>query len=165
MAGKVNPVPAGYHTATPYLVVNDADSAIDFYRKAFGAQEIMRMQAPGGKIGHAELKIGDSMIMLADERPGGSGKSPKSLGGSTASIFLYLEDVDSTFKQAVAAGAKAEMQPQNQFWGDRFGQLSDPFGHLWGLATHIEDVAPEEMEQRAREAMTQMAQAAGTANA
>lgn len=165
MAGKVNPVPAGYHTATPYLVVNDANSAIDFYKKAFGAQEIMRMQAPGGKIGHAELKIGDSMIMLADERPGGSGKSPKSLGGSSASIFLYLKDVDSTFKQAVAAGAKAEMQPQNQFWGDRFGQLVDPFGHLWGLATHIEDVAPQEMEKRAREAMAQMAQAAGTANA
>lgn len=165
MAGKVNPVPAGYHTATPYLVVNDASSAIDFYKKAFGAQEIMRMQGPGGKIGHAELKIGDSMIMLADERPGGSGKSPKSLGGSTASVFLYLENVDSTFKQAVAAGAKAEMPPQDQFWGDRFGQLSDPFGHLWGLATHVEDVAPQEMEKRAREAMAKMAQTAGTANA
>jgi PhnB protein len=165
MAGKVSPVPAGYHTATPYLVVNDANGAIDFYKKAFGAKEIMRMQGPGGKIGHAELKIGDSVVMLSDEMPGGRGKSPKSLGGSTASVFLYLENVDSVFKQAVAAGAKTEMELQNQFWGDRFGQLSDPFGHLWGLATHVEDVAPEEMEKRAREAMAKMAQAAGKANA
>lgn len=165
MAGKVNPVPAGYHTATPYLVVNDAKSAIDFYKKAFGAQEMMRMQGPGDKIGHAELKIGDSVIMLADERPGSSGKSPKTLGGSSASIFLYLENVDSTFKQAVDAGGKAEMEPEDQFWGDRFGQLSDPFGHLWGLATHVEDVAPQEMERRAREAMGKMAQTAGKANA
>jgi PhnB protein len=165
MAGKVSPVPAGYHTATPYLVVNDANGAIDFYKKAFGAKEIMRMQGPGGKIGHAELKIGDSVVMLSDEMPGGRGKSPKSLGGSTASVFLYLENVDSVFKQAVAAGAKTEMELQNQFWGDRFGQLSDPFGHLWGLATHVEDVAPEEMEKRAREAMAKMAQAAGKAKA
>jgi PhnB protein len=164
MAGKVSPVPAGYHTATPYLVVNDANSAIDFYKKAFGAQEIMRMQGPGGKIGHAELKIGDSVIMLSDEMPGGSGKSPKSLGGSTASVFLYVDKVDSVFSQAVAAGAKSEMEPQDQFWGDRFGKLEDPFGHLWAIATHIEDVQPAEMEKRAREAMAKMAQTAGTAN-
>ncbi len=164
MAGKVNAVPAGYHTATPYLVLDDANSAIEFYKKAFGAQEIMRMQGMGRKIGHAELKIGDSVIMLSDEMPGGSAKSPKSLGGSTASVFLYVDNVDSVFKQAVAAGAKAEMEPQDQFWGDRFGKLADPFGHLWALATHVEDVAPEEMEKRSREAMAQMAQAAGKTN-
>ena len=160
MPGKVSPIPAGYHTATPYLIVNDGSRAIEFYKKAFNAKETVRMDGPAGKIGHAELKIGDSMIMLSDEMPGGSGKSPKSLGGSSASVFLYVEDVDSTYKQAVAAGAKSEMQPQNQFWGDRFGKLEDPFGHLWAIATHVEDVAPDEMEKRGREAMAKMAQAA-----
>jgi PhnB protein len=161
MAGKVSAIPAGYHTATPYLVVDDANRAIEFYKKAFGAKELMRMDGPGGKIGHAELKIGDSVIMLSDEMPGGSGKSPKSLGGSSASVFLYVENVDSVFNQAVAAGAKAEMQPQDQFWGDRFGKLADPSGHLWALATHIEDVQPEEMQKRVREATAKMAQTAG----
>jgi PhnB protein len=160
MAGKVSAIPAGYHTATPYLVVNDAKRAIEFYKKAFGAKEANRMEGPDGKIAHAELKIGDSIIMLSDEMPGSSAKSPQSLGGSTASVFLYVEKVDSVFSQAIAAGGKAEMQPQDQFWGDRFGKLADPFGHLWALATHIEDVKPEEMQKRAREAMAKMAQAA-----
>jgi PhnB protein len=160
MAGKVSAIPAGYHTATPYLVVNDAKRAIEFYKKAFGATEVNKMEGPNGKIAHAEIKIGDSTIMLSDEMPGASGKSPQSLGASTCSIFLYVEKVDSVFNQAIGAGAKAEMQPQDQFWGDRFGKLADPFGHLWGIATHIEDVKPEEMQKRAKEAMAKMAQAA-----
>jgi PhnB protein len=140
--------------------LNDTNKAIDFYKKAFGAQEISKMEAPGGRIAHAEIKIGDSMIMLSDEFPGANVKSPQSLGGSGVSIFLYVEKVDSVFNQAVAAGAKAEMQPQDMFWGDRFGKLTDPFGHQWALATHIEDVKPEEMEKRAKEAMAKMAQGA-----
>jgi PhnB protein len=161
MAGKVNAIPQGYHSLTPYLVLSDASRAIEFYKQAFGAKEINRMGAPGGKIGHAELKIGDSMVMLSDEMPGSGNRSPKSLGGSPVSIFMYVENVDSVFNQAVKAGAKADMPPQDMFWGDRFGKLTDPFGHLWALATHIEDVAPAEMEKRAQEAMAQMAQGAG----
>jgi PhnB protein len=161
MAGKVNPIPKGYHTVTPYLVLDDASRAIEFYKKAFGAQEIMRMQGPAGKIAHAEIKIGDSPLMISDEMPGASDRSPKSLGGSGVGIFLYVDNVDSVFNQAVSAGAKAEMPPQDMFWGDRFGKLVDPFGHHWALATHIEDVAPEEMEKRGKEAMAKMAQAAG----
>ena len=161
MAGKVNPIPKGYHTVTPYLVLDDASRAIEFYKKAFGAQEIMRMQGPAGKIAHAEIKIGDSPVMISDEMPGASDRSPKSLGGSGVGIFLYVDDVDSVFNQAVSAGAKAEMPPEDMFWGDRFGKLVDPFGHHWALATHIEDVAPEDMEKRGKEAMAKMAQAAG----
>jgi PhnB protein len=159
MPGKVQPIPQGYHTVTPYLVVNDAAKAIDYYQRAFGAKDVVRMDGPGGKIMHAELKIGNSMIMLSDEMPGTGNKSPRSLGGSPVSIFLYLEDVDSVYKQAVAAGAKADMPPADQFWGDRFGKLTDPFGHSWALATHKEDVAPEEMKKRAQEAMAKMGQA------
>jgi|GraSoiStandDraft_50_1057286.scaffolds.fasta_scaffold82255_3 PhnB protein len=161
MAAKVNPIPKGYHTVTPYLVLDDASRAIEFYKKAFGAQEIMRMQGPPGKIAHAEIKIGDSPVMISDEMPGASDRSPKSLGGSGVGIFLYVDNVDSVFNQAVSAGAKAEMPPQDMFWGDRFGKLVDPFGHHWALATHVEDVAPEEMEKRGKEAMAKMAQAAG----
>ncbi|MBV8811733.1 MAG: VOC family protein [Acidobacteriaceae bacterium] len=157
----VNPIPKGYHTATPYLIVNDGNRALEFYKKAFGATVIAKMDGPPGKIGHAEFKIGDSIIMLSDEMPGGTGKSPQALGTSTVSIFLYVENVDSVFNQAVSAGAKADMPPQDMFWGDRFGKLTDPFGHLWGVATHVEDVAPEEMKKRAEAAMAQMAQAAG----
>lgn len=160
MAGQVRPVPEGYHTLTPYLVVEDAARAIDFYKRAFGAQERVRMGGPGGKIGHAELKIGDSMIMLSDEMPGGGCRSPHSLGGTTASVFLYVNDVDSAFKQAEAAGAKAEMPPTDMFWGDRFGKLSDPFGHSWAMATHKEDVAPEEMQKRSKAFMEKMGQQA-----
>lgn len=161
MAGKVNPIPQGYHSLTPYLVANDASRAIEFYTQAFGAKELVRMGGPGGKIGHAELKIGDSMLMISDEMPGSGSRSPQSLGGSPVSIFMYVENVDSVFNKAVQAGAKADMPPQDMFWGDRFGKLTDPFGHSWALATHIEDVAPEEMKKRAQTAMAQMAQGAG----
>jgi PhnB protein len=161
MAGKVNAIPPGYHSITPYLVVNEASRAIEFYKQAFGAKETVRMGGPGGKVGHAELKIGDSMLMLSDEMPGSGTRSPQSLGGSPVSIFMYVESVDSVFNQAVKAGAKADMPPQDMFWGDRFGKLTDPFGHSWAIATHIEDVAPQEMEKRAQAAMAQMAQGAG----
>ena len=126
MAGKANPIPAGYHTATPYLTYNNCAQAIDFYKKAFGAQEKSRMEMPGGKIGHAEIKIGDSFLMLADEMPGAGNKSPQTLGGTACSIFLYVTDVNAVYKQAVNAGAKADMQPADMFWGDRFGKLTDP---------------------------------------
>lgn len=158
MARKAKPIPDGYHSVTPYLVVDDAARAIDFYKQAFGAVEIFRMDAPNGKIGHAEIKINDSMIMLADEMPRMSTRSPKSLGGSTAGIFVYVKDVDTLFNQAVAAGAKVEMPVADQFWGDRYGKLTDPFGHSWSLATHVEDVAPEEMKKRAEAAMAKAGQ-------
>jgi PhnB protein len=164
MASQVKPIPEGFHTATPYLTVNDGVRAIEFYKRAFGAQEISRMEGPPGKIGHAEIKIGDSIIMLSDEMPGGSCRSPQSLGGSTVSIFLYVKDVDSAFNQAVAAGAKAEMPVTDMFWGDRFGRLTDPFGHSWSMATHKEDIAPEEMRKRAQAAMAKMDQQAKTAS-
>jgi PhnB protein len=158
MAGKVNPIPSGYHSVTPYLVVNDASRAIEYYKQAFKAKETVRMAGPGGKIGHAELKIGDSMLMLSDEM--GGNRSPQSLGGSPVSIFLYVENVDSVFNEAVKAGAKGDAPPQDMFWGDRFGKLTDPFGHQWALATHVEDVAPEEMKKRSEAFMAQMAQGA-----
>jgi PhnB protein len=140
--------------------VKDAARAIDFYRRAFGAKEIMRMDGPGGKISHAELRIGDSMIMLTDEASGSGGRSPQSLGASTVGIFLYVEQVDSVFNQAVSAGARVEMPLADMFWGDRYGKLTDPFGHSWSLATHKEDVAPEEMTKRAKQAMAKMGQQA-----
>lgn len=157
----VKAIPPGYHTVTPYLVISGAARAIDFYKQAFGATELFRMAGPEGKIGHAELRIGDSPIMLSDEMMGN--KSPATLGGSPVGVFLYVEDVDAVFNQAVAAGAKSDMPPANMFWGDRYGKLTDPFGHIWSIATHVEDVAPEEMEKRAKAAMSQMAQAASQA--
>lgn len=157
MAGPVKPVPPGYHTVTPYLTLSDAASAIDFYKQAFGATEIARMKGPAGKIGHAEIKIGDSVLMLADEWPGNEARSPQSLGGSTVGIFLYVDNVDAVFETATKAGAKIQQPLADMFWGDRFGKLSDPFGHHWALATHIEDVSPEEMEKRMRAAMPQAA--------
>ena len=163
MAGKVSAIPPGYSTVTPYLVVSNCANAIDFYKQAFGATEVVRMEGPPGKIAHAEIKIGNSMIMLGDEMPGWGNPSPTSLGGSPVSIFLYVEDVDSVHNQAVQAGAKSTMAPADQFWGDRFAKLTDPFGHLWGVATHIEDVAPEEMKRRSQEAMAKMSQAAAQA--
>ena len=163
MAKAVKPIPSGYHTATPYLTLNECARAIDFYKKAFGAQEKMRMEGPHGKIGHAEIHIGDSVIMLADEMPGGGGRAPKSLDATTAGIFLYVNDVDSSFKQAVDAGAKADMPPTDMFWGDRFGKLTDPFGHAWYMATHKEDVAPEEMRKRMQQETAKMGQQAKTA--
>jgi PhnB protein len=162
MAAQVKKIPEGYHSVTPYLVVGNAARAIDFYKRAFGAKELVRMDAPGGKIGHAELKIGDSMIMISDEMMGN--RSPEKLGGSPVSIFLYVEDVDSVFNQAVQAGAKSDAPPADMFWGDRFGKLTDPFGHSWALATHIEDVAPAEMKKRAQAAMAQMTQSAAQGN-
>jgi PhnB protein len=154
MAAK--PIPEGYHTASPYLAVDDAARAIEYYTKAFGAKEVVRMDAPGGKIGHAELEIGDSRIMLSDPFPQSSTKPPKELGGTTASVFMYVEDVDAVVKQAVDAGATVTMEVADQFWGDRFGSITDPFGHSWSIATHVEDVPPEEMAERAKAAMAEM---------
>lgn len=145
---KARPIPEGYHTATPYLIIKDAAKAIEFYKKAFGAKEVMRMAGPDGKVMHAEIKIGDSPIMLADEFPEMGARSPQSLGGSPVSIFLYVEDVDTLAEQAVAAGAEILMPVKDQFWGDRYGKLADPFGHLWDIATHKEDVTPEEIRKR-----------------
>jgi PhnB protein len=141
-------VPEGYHTATPYLIMDDAARAIDFYKRAFGATELMRYDAPGGKIGHAEIRVGDSVIMLADEHPEMGYRSPKALGGSPVSILLYLADVDGQFERAVAAGAKSLRPVENQFYGDRSGTLEDPFGHVWTLATHVEDLSHEEIKRR-----------------
>jgi PhnB protein len=149
MAGKVKPIPEGHHTATPYLIVKGAASAIEFYKKAFGATEFFRMAGPDGRIGHAEIRIGDSPIMLADEHPEMGARGPKLLGGTPMSILLYVTDVDAQFKQAVAAGAKVLKPLKDQFYGDRSGFLEDPFGHQWGLATHKEDISPEELRKRA----------------
>jgi PhnB protein len=150
------PIPDGYHTVTPYLAVDDAARAIEYYAKAFGAKELGRMDAPGGKVGHAELQIGDSRIMLSDPFPQSSTRPPKELGGTTGSVFMYVEDVDAVVKRAVDAGATITMEPDNMFWGDRFGTITDPFGHVWSIATHVEDVPPEEMAERARTAMAGM---------
>jgi PhnB protein len=150
------PVPEGYHTVTPYLHVDDAEQAIDFYKKAFGAKERMRMEAPDGRIAHAEIEIGDSLVMLSDPFPQSSVRTPKELGGTTAGVFLYLEDVDAVVKRAVGAGATVTMEVADQFWGDRFGSVTDPFGHSWSIATHVEDVPPEEMAERAKAAMAEM---------
>ena len=141
--------PEGYHTATPYLIVRDADRAIDFYKHAFGATELMRMAGPEGKIMHAEIRIGDSPIMLADEFPEMGALSPLSLGGSPLFLLLYVQDVDLLASHAVSAGAKLLRAVQDQFYGDRSGTLVDPFGHTWTIATHIEDITPEEMHKRA----------------
>jgi len=150
----VKPIPDGYHSVTPYLVIkNSATKAIDYYKKAFGAKELVRMAGPGGTIGHAEIKIGDSVIMLADEMEGMGFKSPLSLGGSPVGLMIYVKDVDATYKGAIKAGGK-ELKPlENQFYGDRSGTLSDPFGHRWTVATHVEDVPPKEMEKRMKAMM------------
>ena len=149
MAGKVKPIPEGYHTVTPYLIINGASEALEFYKKAFGATELFRMPMPDGKIGHAEIKIGDSHIMLADEPPPGAGfQGPKASGNTTVGICLYVEDVDTMAKQAVASGAKELRPVVDQFYGDRSGTFQDPFGHVWTISTHKEDVGPEEMEKR-----------------
>ena len=144
----VRPVPEGYSTATPYLIIAGAAEAIDFYKKVFNATELMRFAGPGGTIGHAEIQIGNSRIMLADEHPQMGYRSPKALGGSAASIMLYVEDVDRVFKRAVDAGARTQQELKNQFYGDRSGTIIDPFGHIWTIATHVEDVSPEEMQRR-----------------
>ena len=153
------PIPEGYSTLSIYLSVDDAAKAIDWYKAAFGAKERVRMDAPGGKIGHAELEIGDSLLMLSDPFPQSNNTPPKELGGSTAGIFMYSEDVDATVKKAVDKGATVVMEVADQFWGDRFGTIVDPFGHSWSIATHVEDVPPEEMAERAKAAMAEMAAA------
>lgn len=147
MAGKVHHIPEGYYTITPYLIIRGAAKAIEFYKSVFGAQEIMRMP-DGNRIGHAELQIGNSKIMLADEYPEMNNRGPESIGGSPVNLYIYVENVDSVFNKAVALGSKVLKPVQDQFYGDRSGQLQDPFGHLWGIATHTEDVSPEEMEKR-----------------
>lgn len=160
---KVLAVPAGYHTVTPYLVCRGASDAIDFYRKAFNAKETVRMAGPDGKVAHAEIRIGDSFVMLGDEDPQHGARAPQTVGGTPVSIFLYVPNVDKVFSQAVAAGASVDMPLTDMFWGDRYGKLSDPFGHKWALATHIEDVSPKEMARRGAEFAAQ--QAAGTPTA
>lgn len=152
----VKPIPEGYHTISPSLTVDGAAEAIEFYKRAFGATERMRMAMPDGKIGHAELDIGDSVVMLNDAFPQSSVQSPKQLGGTTASVFLYVDDVDSIVQDAIDAGATVTMPVADQFWGDRFGTVSDPFGHHWAIATHVEDLTPEEIAVRGREAMASM---------
>ena len=149
---SVKPIPEGYHSVTPYLIIRGAADAIEFYKKAFGAVELFRFPAPGGKIGHAEIKVGDSPIMLADEYPDMGYKGPQSIGGSPVSLMIYLEDVDSVFNRAVDAGATVKEAVQDKFYGDRTGTVIDPFGHIWHIATHKEDVSMDEMERRAKAA-------------
>jgi len=156
----VSPVPAGYHTITPYLIVNGAAKAIDFYKKALGAVELYRLPTPDGKVGHAEIRVGDSIIMLADEMKEMNYLGPKARGGTSVSLLVYGPNVDAQFKKAIAAGGKVAKPLQDQFYGDRSGTFTDPFGHMWTVATHIEDVSPDEMNRRF-EAM--MAQHAGDA--
>jgi PhnB protein len=146
---KVKPIPAGYHTIIPYLSIKGAADAIEFYKKAFGATESMRMAQPDGRIGHAELQLGDSRVMLADEFPEMDFRSPRSMGGSPVHIHMYVEDVDNVVSRAVAAGAKVVRPVQDQFYGDRSGTVADPYGHVWHVSTHTEDVSPEEMRKRA----------------
>ena len=153
MTSGVKPVPEGYHSITPYLVVNDAAGAIEFYKTAFGASELMRMAAPNGRIGHAELRIGDSRIMLADEFSEMGARSARTIGGSPVHIYLYVEDVDAVTGRALAAGAKELRPVKDQFYGDRSGSIEDPFGHVWHVSTHKEDVPPDELKRRADQAM------------
>ncbi len=156
MARSTKPIPDGYHTATPYLRIKGAARAIDFYKAAFGAEEMMRMMMPDGQtLMHAEIKIGDSPIMLGDEMPEWGALSPQTIGGTGGGVMLYVKDVDATVARAAAAGATVTMPPADMFWGDRYAKLMDPFGHEWAVATHIEDVPPDEMEQRAQAFMAQ----------
>jgi PhnB protein len=153
---NVNPIPEGYPRVIPYLHVDGAVEAIDFYTSVLGATERMRMAAPDGKLGHAELQLGDAVIMLADEFPGMGASGPKAVGGTPVTIHVYVEDVDATFDRAMKAGAKEVSPVTDQFYGDRSGQFEDPFGHRWNVASHVEDVSPEEMGRRAAEVMSQM---------
>ena len=146
MAQAVKPIPEGYHSISPSLTCKNAAQAIEFYKSAFGAQELMRSLTPDSTISHAELKIGDSIIFVNDEFGPATGNAS---GSPAMSLFLYVEDVDKTFNAAVTAGAKVDMTLENQFWGDRFGKLTDPYGHQWGIATHVEDLTPEEIGKRA----------------
>ena len=152
----VRPIPEGYHSLTPYLAVEDAARAIEFYKDAFGAEEIHRMPGPDGSIAHAELQIGDSKLMLSDPFPQSNVRPPSERGGPTASVFMYVDDADAVFEQAQTAGATVSMPLEDMFWGDRFGSLTDPFGHVWAMATHKEDLSEEEMAERSKAAMAEM---------
>lgn len=145
---KINPIPAGYHSVTPYLIIKGAARALDFYQRAFGATELMRIPGPGDQIGHAEMLLGDSHIMLADECPQMKALSPQTIGGTPVLLHLYVPDADAMFAQAIAAGASVEQPMENKFYGDRSGSVLDPFGHRWTLSTHVEDVSPEEIGRR-----------------
>jgi PhnB protein len=149
MSNPVKPVPDGFHTVTPHLIIRGAAQAIDFYKKAFGAEEIFRMPTPDGRVGHAEIRIGDSIVMLSDEFPEMQCVSPKTLNGSPAGLHIYVADVDSAFQRAVSAGSTATMPPMDAFWGDRFGKLTDPFGHQWSIATHTQDLTPQQIAKNA----------------
>ena len=155
-ARKVKPIPAGYHAVTPYLSIRAAAQAIEFYKKAFGAAEVMRMPGPDGKLGHAEIRIGDSRVMLSDEYPEMAFMGPQTRGGSTVHIHLYVKDVDATTARAVAAGAKLIRPIEDKFYGDRTGSIEDPFGHVWHLATHKEDLSMAELRRRAGKAAKEM---------
>ena len=152
MANPVKPIPDGYHTVTPYLIVNGGNDALDFYKRALGAEELFRMPMPDGKVGHAEIQIGDSRIMMADECPEMGFKGPASLGGAGVSIMLYVGDSDALFAQAVAAGAKVLQPLSDKFYGDRSGTVQDPFGHVWSISTHKEDLTPAQIAERAKAA-------------
>jgi PhnB protein len=153
---QAKPIPDGYNPVTPYMTIANAPAAIDFYKSVFGARERMRMDGPGGKVGHAELEIGASVIMLSDEYPDMGCRSPKSLGGTPVALHLYVTDVDGVMRKAEAAGARITRPAANQFYGDRLGSFEDPFGHIWHIATHVEDVPPAELEARAAQAMKEM---------
>ena len=150
---NVKPIPEGYHSVTPSLTLDDASAAIDFYKRVFGATELYRLPGPGGKVMHAELKIGNSHIMLSDEFPDCGALSPKTIGGCPSSLLIYVEDVDAAFAQAIKAGATEKQPLTNQVWGDRIGSLMDPYGFRWSIATHIEEVSPEEIQRRFSEWM------------
>jgi PhnB protein len=153
MGGK--PIPEGYTSITPYLTVDDGKGAIEFYKRAFGATERGRMEGPDGKIAHAELQIGSGVVMLSDKFPQSACQTPKELGGTTVAIFMFVDDVDSVIQDAADAGATVTMQPENQFWGDRLGQVTDPYGNVWQIATRVEDLTPDEIQARGREFMAQ----------
>jgi PhnB protein len=160
---QAKPIPEGFHTLTPYLYLSDAGAAIEFYKNAFGAQEIVRLPGPDGKgVMHAELKIGDSRIMMSEEMPQRGSRSPKTLGGPSGAVHLYVEDADATFDRAVKAGAKVTCAMMDAPWGDRFGKLTDPFGHDWSIATHKEDVSPAEMQRRFEKMFSKSADCGGT---
>lgn len=154
MAAK--PIPEGYHSVSPYLAIDGAPDAIEFYKRAFGAKERVRMPGPQGTIGHAELEIGDCVVMLSDPFSHSTVRPPRELGGTSVGIFVYVDDVDAVFEQAVSEGATVTMALEDMFWGDRFGSVTDPYGHSWSFATHIEDVPPEVMEERSKQAMAAM---------
>jgi PhnB protein len=157
MSDEIKAIPEGYNSLNAYFVVPSAADAIEFYTKALGAAELFRMEGPGGSVMHAEVRIGDSVLMLSDENPSQGTVAPASLGGSPVHILMYVEDVDTGYRQAIEGGAKEVMPPADMFWGDRFGKFIDPFGHNWSIATHVENVSPEEMNRRAEEAFAQQA--------